>query len=104
MIYKGNVKLFAQNGFPYTQYSKGDCVGESDALLGLNRDSKATTQEESILYVLKLSSINPILDQFPKQKKKLHDAAVQKRHQHRRKIIVLEKRFPVYGVAVNVLT
>ena len=41
MIYRGKVQLFAQNGHSFISYQQGDLVGDSDALIGESRDSKA---------------------------------------------------------------
>lgn len=57
MIVKGKVRLYAQNSFPFITYAEGDCVGDSDCLLGFTRDSKATAIEESILFVVKMSHV-----------------------------------------------
>jgi len=57
MIVKGKVRLYAQNAFPFITYAEGDCVGDSDCLLGFARDSKATAIEESILFVVKMSHV-----------------------------------------------
>lgn len=55
MIVRGRVKLFATNQFPFVQYSTGDCVGDSDSLLGDVRDSKATAVEETTIFAVKVS-------------------------------------------------
>ena len=41
MIFKGRVALYAQNGYMFMQYSEGDLLGDSDAMLEEVRDSKA---------------------------------------------------------------
>ena len=53
-IYKGAVKLVAENGYKFITYQQGEILGDSDALLGLPRDSKATAMIPSTLYMLKM--------------------------------------------------
>jgi len=41
MIFTGRASLYAQNGYIFMTYSEGDLLGDSDAFLGKERDSKA---------------------------------------------------------------
>jgi CRP-like cAMP-binding protein len=41
-IVKGTVKLYNEQENPFIKYTNGDMFGDSDALLDLPRDSKAT--------------------------------------------------------------
>ena len=71
MIYEGKVQLFAQNGHAFTHYIQGDLVGDSDALLGEARDSKAMAQIQTETYSLKVESLETILVQFPETHAKM---------------------------------
>jgi CRP-like cAMP-binding protein len=53
----GKVKLYASNGFSFITYREGDVVGDSDALLGELRDSKATALIDCTLHSIKIESI-----------------------------------------------
>ena len=64
--------MFAQNGHHFISYQMGDLVGDSDALLGESRDSKAMAQGEiNTLYSLKVEALEQILYQFPETRAKM---------------------------------
>jgi hypothetical protein len=57
----GKVKLIAENGFPFINYTEGDIFGDSDSLLGELRDAKASAAMDCTLHSLKIESIEELL-------------------------------------------
>lgn len=98
MLHTGQVKLYAQNGYPFITYREGDHFGESDCLLGESRDSKAVAVVASVVYMINKDDFNAVLANFPDQKKKFLSQAKIKRDKHHKKIQLIKKRHPLFDV------
>ena len=77
----------------------GDLVGDSDAMLGDSRDSKAMALHRvNTLYSVKVESLEQILDDFPEYREKMIHASRKKKEKHKKLITKCQKKFPVYGL------
>ena len=77
----------------------GDLVGDSDALLGDSRDSKAMALGTvNTLYSLQVDALDHILNEFPEYRERMIQLAKAKRNKHKKLIVKCEKKFPVYGL------
>ena len=63
-VNSGNVKLYAENGFPFATFRKGDNFGEQDCLLGMRRNGSARSFELVKLYVLSLFDLEESFQGF----------------------------------------
>jgi len=52
MIYKGEVKLYAENDFPFWRYINEETFGLTDIFLGTRRNGTAISLAESFVYKL----------------------------------------------------
>jgi CRP-like cAMP-binding protein len=68
------------------QYNEGEIVGDSDALLDLPRDCKASALVDSTLYVVKIDSVKEVIQSYPVQEVKMRKLAEQKRALHKKQI------------------
>jgi len=50
IIYKGTVKLYAENGFPFSTFTNGQHFGDVDTFCGIKRNGIAIAMEECLLY------------------------------------------------------
>jgi CRP-like cAMP-binding protein len=57
----GEVKLYAQNRYPFITHHAGSNFGDSDALLDEPRDSKAVAEVASELYMITSEDFNDLL-------------------------------------------
>lgn len=101
MIYKGEVSLYAQNGYAFISYGEGDVLGDSDALLDEVRDSKAIAQDNCVMYSVKMEQLDEIFVMYQDSQKQMMRQAMRKRERHRKKIVAIEKRHPVFGLLVD---
>lgn len=76
MIHKGTVKLYADNGFPFSQYMAGMHFGDADMLCETRRNGTASASENCLLYKVQKNQLDDILSDFPKLKKKLINKAI----------------------------
>ena len=95
-IYKGQFKLTAENGNGIAKYSQGEILGDSDALLSLPRDCKATASIPSTLYMVKMEDCADLFVQFPHMKSQMMRDAELKRIKHAKKIAEIEKKSPIF--------
>jgi len=71
MIYKGNIKLYAENDFPFITYTSGTTFGICDMMLNIRRNGTATAHEDSMLYKIMKNHLDDILVDFPNTYKRL---------------------------------
>ena len=98
MIYKGRVSLYAQNGYVFMSYGEGDLLGDSDALLDEVRDSKAIAQINSVMYTVKMEQLDELFSQYQEAQEQMMRLALRKNAKHKKKIIAIEKKYPVFGI------
>ena len=98
MIYKGRVSLYAQNGYVFMSYGEGDLLGDSDALLDEVRDSKAIAQINSVMYTVKMEQLDELFAQYQEAQEQMMRLALRKNAKHKKKIIAIEKKYPVFGI------
>eukprot|EP00351_Strombidinopsis_sp_SopsisLIS2011_P005188 CAMPEP_0116870460 /NCGR_PEP_ID=MMETSP0463-20121206/373_1 /TAXON_ID=181622 /ORGANISM="Strombidinopsis sp, Strain SopsisLIS2011" /LENGTH=171 /DNA_ID=CAMNT_0004507029 /DNA_START=882 /DNA_END=1397 /DNA_ORIENTATION=+ len=99
IVHQGEVKMYAVNGFPYHTYKIGDVFGDADCFLNEPRDSKAAAAIPCILYSINFDKLNELLVQFPEQKSKMLANAKKANSMHRKKMMQVEKKNPIYGIA-----
>ena len=92
-IYRGKVKLKGKSGKTVIKYRQGDTIGESDSLLGEERDAKAVAAEPCVLYQVETDSLQELFDRFPEQYESLRSEAELKRETHRRRIKQKDKNY-----------
>ena len=63
-IYRGTVKMYGKSGKTVIKYGRGDTIGESDGLLGEERDCKATAKEPCVLYEIKCKDLEKLYERF----------------------------------------
>jgi CRP-like cAMP-binding protein len=92
-IYRGKVKLKGKSGKTAVKYRQGDTIGESDSLLGEERDAKAVAAEPCVLYQVETDHLQELFDRFPEQHENLLSHAELKRETHLRRIKQIDKNY-----------
>ena len=95
-IFKGSVRLVTENGVTFTAYKAGDIIGDSEALFGDLRDSKAVAAESCVLYILKIEDCKDIFDSHPQAYIKMKQAALKKKQINQEKMQEAMKKRPMF--------
>lgn len=77
IIHKGTVKLYADNGYPFSQYKSGMHFGDADLLCGTRRNGTAKASEDCLLYKIEKGKLEDILGDFPSMRIKLVTKAIK---------------------------
>ena len=70
-IHLGTVKVFAENGYAYATFRKGENFGESEILTGMRRNGTARTKDILMLYTLTKVDLEQSLQGYPDLRRKL---------------------------------
>ena len=73
-------------------------MGDSDALLDEVRDSKAIAQMNSVMYTVKMEQLDELFAQYQEAQEQMMRLALRKNAKHKKKIITIEKKYPVFGI------
>ena len=73
-------------------------MGDSDALLDEVRDSKAIAQINSVMYTVKMEQLDELFAQYQEAQEQMMRLALRKNAKHKKKIIAIEKKYPVFGI------
>lgn len=77
LINKGNVKIYAENGFAIASYKNGQHFGDIEMFCGTRRNGTATAAEDCQLYKIQKNQLEDVLTDFPTIKKKLISKAIE---------------------------
>lgn len=97
LIYAGQVKLLAENGFAFALFRKGDHFGETDVFCGTRRNGTAQAQDNCMLYKLNKSDLEQVLLSFPATRKTMLNEAVDKHSKLINDRFRALKKSPLYG-------
>lgn len=97
LVFKGQVKLFAENGYAFAVFRKGDHFGETDVFCGTRRNGTATAQDICLLYKMNRSDLEHVLLSFPKIRKTLLNEAVDRHSKFIGERFKALKKTPLYG-------
>lgn len=76
LVYKGVVKLYAENGYPFAIYRKGETFGDIDVFCGTRRNGTAITTEDCLFYKVHKNNIDDILMDHPKIRREITSRAL----------------------------
>ena len=85
--------MYGKSGKTVMKYGRGDTIGESDALLGEERDCKATAKEPCVLYEIQCGDLTSLYEKFRSEFDIMRDDAEVKREMHAKKIQKVDKNF-----------
>jgi CRP-like cAMP-binding protein len=101
LIFKGNIKLYAENDFPFFTYTSGNTFGLADMFCGIRRMGTATAFEDSMLYKIQKNQLDDILMDSPTARKKI----VLQAFSHNKELIqarlAVLKKYPLYGYSTQ---
>lgn len=97
-IYKGNVKLYAENDFPFYEFGSQQTFGDSDMICNIRRIGSAIAFNDCMLYYVHKSQFEMVMQDFPHIRKKLLMKAIKdNRYLCQARYKVLTKN-PLYGL------
>lgn len=65
LIYKGAVRLYAENDYPFMVFRSGNTFGDIDIFCGTRRNGTAITSEDCLFYRVHKNKIDDIMFDFP---------------------------------------
>lgn len=99
LIYKGTVKLYAENGYPFAIYRKGDTFGDIDVFCGTRRNGTAITTEDCLFYRVAKNKIDDILFDHPHIRQQIVEHALITNRQVTQQRLKVMTKNPIFGFA-----
>jgi len=97
-IYSGTVKIYAENGFSFATFRKGENFGETDILTGMRRNGTARTVDILQMYTLTKADLEQSLQEFPDVRRKLLQEAIEKQRELAKARYQILSKNPIYGL------
>lgn len=97
-IYAGTVKIYAENGYSFATFRKGENFGETDVLTGMRRNGTARTADILQMYTLSKADLEQSLFDYPETRRKLLQEAIEKQRELAKARYQILAKNPMYGV------